>query len=224
MAVNEHMMNISQEASNRTIIAKDCFKNKKIETVRYCNVSWLEAYFCFEYRDELSFSTFYKYVEKIYKKPHRKTDLCHYCHEGKKLKNEIIRFCSEYHYIYEYSPNNLSVCLNNYFDVDMNDINCSKLIQYFLNLRNQAHKVLANSSNEISTFDKRNIDIFNDILYKLKNYYEIQVHKCIANGQRNIYNSNRTDIELLRNAIVIEIDFKQKIVSKIKIKKNKLFK
>lgn len=213
MAVNHHMKNVSQIASNRTVMVIDSNKIKQNIPVRYSNISWIEAYKSFSYRNELSFSTFYKYIDKIYKKPHRKTDLCQYCHEGKGLKREIVRYCSEYHYVLEFEPNNLSLSDNRYFQIDNNDLNCSKLIEYFLNLRNAAHKVLASSNEENVIFDRKNIDIYNEILSKLKDYYEIQIHKCIANGQRETYNSNRTDIDLLQGALVFEIDFKQKIVN-----------
>ena len=44
-------------------------------------------------------------------------------------------------------------------------------------------------------------------------YYDsILFHKNIAKAQREAYNRDRTDIELLRNKILIEVDFKQKIV------------
>ena len=51
---------------------------------------------------------------------------------------------------------------------------------------------------------KEYIDILND-------YEAILFHKNIAKCQRQAYNRDRKDIELMKKSILIEIDFKQKI-------------
>lgn len=44
-------------------------------------------------------------------------------------------------------------------------------------------------------------------------YYDaILYHKNIARAQREAYNRDRTDVDVLRNKIMIDVDFKQKIV------------
>ena len=47
-----------------------------------------------------------------------------------------------------------------------------------------------------------------DSLERLESLKEIEYHLYIATNQRAIYNSNRIDKELLRNNILLEMDFK----------------
>lgn len=47
-----------------------------------------ETYQKFESKNELCFKTFYSYVGKEFKKPHRLTDLCDYCEQGIKIKKK----------------------------------------------------------------------------------------------------------------------------------------
>ena len=47
---------------------------------------------------------------------------------------------------------------------------------------------------------------------EVDNYDSILYHKNIARSQRDAYNRDRTDVEVLRNKIMIDVDFKQKIV------------
>jgi hypothetical protein len=67
------MKGISREASNRnvTVWSKENPKKKQIKAARYANVSLTHAFHSFKYKNELNFSQFYKYIEPIYKKPHR---------------------------------------------------------------------------------------------------------------------------------------------------------
>lgn len=66
------MFENSHESSNRTVIIKDPITKMRVPCpVRYSDVSFLEAYNSFDFKDEISMSTFLKYIPKIYKKPHR---------------------------------------------------------------------------------------------------------------------------------------------------------
>jgi hypothetical protein len=47
---------------------------------------------------------------------------------------------------------------------------------------------------------------------KINDLKTILFHKRIANRQREVYNNSRINSELLKNALLIEIDFKQKII------------
>ena len=70
------MESISSIAANRYL--------KKIDkNAYYCNISLLEAYSKFGSNNQLSFSTFYKYLGPQFKKPHRFSDLCEYCENNK---------------------------------------------------------------------------------------------------------------------------------------------
>ena len=71
-SINDHMKSISREASNRNItIWSGNPKKKFLKAARYSNISFIQAYHSFEYKKELNYSQFYKYIEPIYKKPHR---------------------------------------------------------------------------------------------------------------------------------------------------------
>lgn len=50
------------------------------------------------------------------------------------------------------------------------------------------------------------------IMYELKDYKEVIFHKETADRQRRSYNEMRTDEELLKKNILIDIDFKEKII------------
>jgi hypothetical protein len=66
------MFDISHESSNRTVLIKDPqTKTKDHVPVRYSDISFLEAYNSFDFKYDMSMSTFLKYISKIYKKPHR---------------------------------------------------------------------------------------------------------------------------------------------------------
>ncbi len=68
----------------------------------------------------------------------------------------------------------------------------------------------------LDTFKHQSIDSFNllqiDPMIDLVKKYEIVLgHKMIASSQRSAYNLQRKDKESLKNQILIEVDFKQKI-------------
>ena len=82
--INSHMETLSTIASNRFLI-------KLNKNALYCSVSLLEAYS--KFNQNISFSTFYKYVGNEFKKPYRFTDLCEYCEHYKVSYDRKIKFC-----------------------------------------------------------------------------------------------------------------------------------
>jgi len=50
-----------------------------------------------------------------------------------------------------------------------------------------------------------------DFIEFSKDYDSILFHKHIASAQRNAYNFQRKNVENLKNKILIEVDFKQKV-------------
>ena len=68
-------------------------------SVRYLNCTLTEAYRSYKDNNEICFSTFCKYMEKRYKKPHRLTDICRYYEHGLNLRKEILKHASELNYI-----------------------------------------------------------------------------------------------------------------------------
>ena len=50
-----------------------------------------------------------------------------------------------------------------------------------------------------------------DTLELIKKYKEVQFHLDVVNNQRDVYNMNCLDKELLKNHILIDMDFKMKV-------------
>ncbi|CAF0871784.1 unnamed protein product, partial [Brachionus calyciflorus] len=87
-AVEKHMQSLSSIAANRYL--------KKYQTnAFYSSVSFLQAYSSFEMKDQISFSSFYKYLGDKYKKPHRLSDLCDYCELNQIYKKEVVEYACQ---------------------------------------------------------------------------------------------------------------------------------
>lgn len=178
--IKEHLEALSEVASNRMIKI-----NKQDISVRYLNTSFSEAYRSFKRKNELSFSTFYSYIGKQYKKPHRLTDLCEYCELGKKTKKELFN-----------SAKNLNFkCNHQYYEILKSDsLNFSlNLIKKFFN----------------DFFDE---EIRKSSLEKIRTIELIQYHYQISRRQRESYKNMLNDKNLFNSAILIEMDYKQKIL------------
>ena len=184
LAISEHGRTISTIASNRTVTVKNYDEQtKELKAVRYMDCSMNEAFRTFPLKEEISFSTFGLYLGKIYKKPHRLTDLCRYCEHGIEIKNQLTSFLKK----------------NNNFDQEFSDkedlkygLNTKKMQIYFRNL---------DKSEERDT-----------ILDKINELMAIQFHRRIAKIQRDSYNKMKKDLILSKETILIDLDFKQKIV------------
>ena len=53
--------------------------------------------------------------------------------------------------------------------------------------------------------------LITSVLQNISLYREIEFHRQIADRQRNSYNSNKNDSNLLKSTLLIEVDFKGKI-------------
>ena len=152
-------------------------------SVRYLNCTLTEAYRSYKDNNEICFSTFCKYMEKRYKKPHRLTDICRYYEHGLNLRKEILKHASELNYI------------QNVFD-DKDDakfgINTKNMLHFFKNIE-KSHRTI-------------------ETIVQIEDIVAIQFHRKIAKIQRDAYNKNKKDIRTLQNSLLIEVDFKQKIV------------
>ena len=51
-----------------------------------------------------------------------------------------------------------------------------------------------------------------DVVDKIKLYQEVEFHFEIAQRQRNVYQKNINDADLLKTSLVIEADFKASVV------------
>ena len=63
--------------------------------------------------------------------------------------------------------------------------------------------------------DPIRIERSQSIIEKIKDYQEVEFHRSIAKRQRNVYNEQRNDVELLKNNVLVEFDFKEKIKTPI---------
>ena len=117
------MKNISHNASNRLVcLNPKQSSEKETVSVRYLDRTLKEAYRCFKGNKSICFSTFCKYIEKRYKKPHHLTDICRYCEYGMKLKKEIIKRSKEVNY---------SQNVYNEKDDSKFNVNTSDLLMFF---------------------------------------------------------------------------------------------
>ena len=71
----------SNVAANRLVHDKSSRDRRTMQPVRYLDENFNELYQQFPFKDELSKSTFLRYIRSSgqYKKPHRLSDLCEYC-------------------------------------------------------------------------------------------------------------------------------------------------
>lgn len=171
--INLFMESISRSSSYRFL--------KKQNTNAYIREkSFTEAYNLFNqsHGETISFSTFYKYVDEKFKKPHNMADLCDYCEVFREVYNELILLCNGYGLI---------------DIVDIDNFDLDELRERFLALRREG-------TNDFE-LEIRKID-------ELK---ALQYHKDIAVRQKDAYTRMKSDCNIFKDKILIDIDFKQKI-------------
>ncbi|CAF0729553.1 unnamed protein product [Brachionus calyciflorus] len=82
------MKSISSIAANRYLNKRQC-------NAYYCSASYLKAYESFAFKSHISYSSFFKYIDEKFKKPHRISDLCDYCEKNKDYKKELLMYAQE---------------------------------------------------------------------------------------------------------------------------------
>ena len=50
-----------------------------------------------------------------------------------------------------------------------------------------------------------------EIIENIKDFQEVEFHRSVAKRQRAAYNEQRNDVQLLKNKLLIEFDFMEKI-------------
>ena len=124
--IDSHMESLSNVAANRYL--------KRSETnAWYRTISLSEAYDSFQRNDEISFTSFLKYIPGKFKKPHRLSDLCEYCEYNRELKIDIF---------------DAAVSLNFHSISDINEPNYAMFLNY-LKTKNQNNKIVSNSIEKI---------------------------------------------------------------------------
>lgn len=77
MCIQSHLESNSELAANRLVnVGKDVNNQNIRKPVRYRDTTLFETYNNFEFKNELVFSTFCKYIGTEYKTPHSPFDLC----------------------------------------------------------------------------------------------------------------------------------------------------
>lgn len=184
----------SSIASNKLAVNRDKSDDNFLQKqpVRYLDDLETELFKSFPFSNEISKSTFHKYlkINGVYKKSYKWTDLCDYCEKGKKLRIELIKLLEEQNF--EWNEN---------FELQ-------NLIKIFIEKRNYFDKTNSNNSSEIDAKKKQ----IETILVLLKDLESIEFHKNISKNQRKIYVEQITNKDLLSNKVLIECDFKQKIL------------
>jgi hypothetical protein len=89
IAIQEHLEKYSNVSSNRSIKFPIGNDEKTDIAVQHRNETLEIIYDNFPFKNEIKFSTFCKYIDKKFKKPHRLSDLCEYCEHGRNLKKKI---------------------------------------------------------------------------------------------------------------------------------------
>ena len=203
-----HMEDISEIAANRSAKLIDyeqrnpvfLYKKKK-HSERYVNAMYRQTTIRDSYkqflvlartiddnfnlrRKNIKYSTFYKYIDKRFKKPFKLTDLCQYCEWRKNILKDSLSFNQ----------------------------------RFFANECNFEYK-----SDLLSAFYKKKKDEINEpqnSLYiqlgerikEMENLRTLEFHRTISKNQRTSYNSYRHDVTKLDGKLLIELDFKQKII------------
>ena len=165
-------------------IAANRFLKKDLINAYHRETTLTEAYNLFVKNGEnISFTAFVKNVHQKFKKFRKATDLCQYCEYGKHLANELKKIMQEYGFSPEETYHELSL------------ENVDSMHNFFL------------TDAEYNL----NVEEMNVILKKIFDLREIAQHKDLAKRQRDCYNSMRNNKELLKDRILIVIDFKAKI-------------
>lgn len=193
----------SNIGANRLVINRD--KNdkryKQKIPVRYLEKNQTELYNEFPHADKISKDTFIKYMKMSneFKKPFRWTDLCDYCEKGKKIKSDLVRALTDLKY--EWQTN---------FDLE-------HIRKFLIDKRNEFGGKCAAAAAE-SGDNRQELDLYNELknvnttIENVDCYDAIEFHKNVARCQRIAYNNHRKNVDVLRGKIMIEVDFKQKIV------------
>ena len=174
-SLNKHMEDISTIAANRFLKKDKSNAFYRHDTLRAC-------YESFPQKNQLSFTAFVKNMSRIYKKPHRKSDLCDVCEKGKSLFKDL-----------EHEVSSLNIEEIHVVNID------GELTQTEAFLQN-----LKGENEHLQDYDTA--------LHLISQIKEVQFHRNVAKMQKRAYNQMKSDIDLLKDSILIDLDFKQKII------------
>ena len=205
-SIKEYLKLNSTVGSNRLVKSKplpkalsSTIQQPNLLTTRYLNDTKAALYKKFPFRNHISKSSFYRYIKAAnqFKKPHRLTDLCDYCEWAKKTSrnfNEIMQ-TENYSSGDTFNPTHFK------------DFMKERIIHY----QEVANGGLPTTTARLNQAQDR-VEAYTKLLPEIDSYKDVMFHKFIANSQREAYNSQRKDVEILRQHIIIEADYKQKIL------------
>lgn len=166
--------------SNSSIAANRMLKRGN-KQVRYLNNPVNHVYNNFHRNNEISLSTFYKYVGPEFKTATRFSDLCDFCELFNSKSTEILL-----------AANTLG----------FHEITNLKQVNLY-----QFKEFLSQFTENHDSFE-----LIKKTISDIRDCEALEYHKSIAKRQRESYNNMKNDTLLLKNSILIELDFKQKIV------------
>ena len=175
--LNKHMENMSTIAANRFLIKEKANAFNRHDTLRLC-------YESFPQKHLLSYSAFVNNMAKKFKKPHRLSDMCETCEQGKFLFRNLIS-----------ATDKIDIKQMNIDSVDSNLEELKRFLKY----------LKVSEQTEV-------IHDCNPALEIIPLIQEVQFHRNIAKMQRKSYNEMRSNEHLLKDSILIDLDFKQKII------------
>ncbi|CAF0925295.1 unnamed protein product, partial [Brachionus calyciflorus] len=195
-SLNVYLQERSSIASNRLFINRDPShpEFRTNQSARYLEDQYSELFKSFQFSSQLSFSSFYKYASLSgqFKKPFRLTDICDYCEWSKILKKEIEKKTKELNYNF-----------GEQFDFRKTLFAFEKKKTILQNILSEELSINIEKRNELEKIDS--------LISDLNDYGTKIFHKNVAMVQRETYNKHRSNVDFLREKILIEVDFKQKI-------------
>jgi hypothetical protein len=103
LAIQDHMETLSKINVNRliktSIVNEENIKQKIDVPVKLRSETLQECYKSFPFNESLGFITFYKYIDKKFKKYSKFSDLCRICEFEKILKNRIINKANQLKFV-----------------------------------------------------------------------------------------------------------------------------
>ena len=170
-----------------TIAANRFLKREK--TNAFHRHDGLRSYYeSFPEKGKISFSAFKKHMSRKFKKPRRESDMCEKCVQGK--------------YFFKCLRDSADKIELKKFNIQNVDSKLDDLEEFLKHLKSQEEKEGQNELRQACG------PIYNYVeLVK-----EVQFHRCIAHMQNKMYNTMKKDPNLLSNSLLIDLDFKQKIV------------
>jgi hypothetical protein len=149
----------------------------------------------------ISFSSFNKYKKKEFKNFFQQTGVCEYCYNRKLIQKKI-----------EILSKDLEINNKNLED-------SKQLLTYFRSFKDKIQKIADLELNLENNEETKNLQIKYDhdiskcstIINSLEHKISLDFHRDIYKRQRSTYNKFRKDKNFLKNNLLIDFDYKEKL-------------